>query len=189
MVALAGAAEAASGAALVVDLTRGTKCEIAASDEQRIREGLICLAERLCLLLHHVDGIVAKDKGRRIVVVLKYWEPVRMASLMDDTTDQVAEFLPTIDVIVVANVNPIPHPIMGQTVEGLRVQAFARLPFRPFILADDIDARPFPDKLVAVVVAKMREFVCDSLKPPVDIVGSPYDIVLGTRIAFLDGIG
>lgn len=88
LVALAGAAKAATTSALVVGTTSGTKREFAAPDERHIlNKSCVCFAERRCPIPHHIDGIVAPDVAIWIVVVLKYREPVRMPSLMDDNTD------------------------------------------------------------------------------------------------------
>ncbi len=190
LVALAGTAEAATSTALVVDATRGTEREIAAPDERRIRDkGCVCLAERLCPRPHHIDGIVVPDVARRIVVVLKYRETICMASLMDDSADQSTECLSTIDPIVVADIDPIPQPAMGHPAKIFRVQAFARLSFRPFVLAGDVDARPFPNKFLAVVLANVGKFISDGLGPSVDVVGCYTDMLLGGLIALIDGIG
>lgn len=88
LVALAGAAKATATSALVVGTTSGTKREFAAPDERHILDkGCVCFAERRCPIPHHIDGIVVPDVAIWIIVVLKYREPVRMASLMDDNTD------------------------------------------------------------------------------------------------------
>lgn len=88
LVALAGAAKAAATAALIVDTTSSIEPEIAAPDEWLICDkGCVCFAERRCPIPHHIDGIVVPDVAIWTIVVLKYREPVRMASLMDDNTD------------------------------------------------------------------------------------------------------
>ena len=108
---------------------------------------------------------------------------------MDERFDQAAECVAVIDFIIVTDVDSIPRPAMGEASGVLFVQAVARLPVRPFVPADYIDARPLSNELVAIVLANVGKFVRDALGPQVDVVGSYTDIVVGDLIAFVDRIG
>lgn len=185
LIALAGAALAMPGLALVVGAAFGAQRQIAAANQRSvIYVGDIVLAKILGARAHHIDRVVIEDKLCRVVVVGERWKSVRMASFVDDDPDKATQGFVVIHPVIVADVYLVAGPAMRHAPYPLSRETGPGSAFLAFILADNGQPGPFPDELVSIGGAEVGEFPGDTLQPRRDVVSGQADIALGNLVAF-----